>query len=233
MKITILSLSIILAMGVTFAAQGQTSKRMNYTGQWISDNETNDSTSTPEGYSKESNAPRRHKARPTHSPRSSPRTNEVVKVYGVGRYVDSGDGRIVHERHAIYRLEEGSGWKLQPSADQPEVLLGPILGLPKAEYAPEPLRGEVGRDLMATQQNTQTAVEGVRAVTQDQIKIREDLAQSLKRINQNEETLAQELANLKQRVDAPANKGQINNKENNEPKATSETIPGPVSLSAK
>jgi len=232
MKTTILSLSTMLAMGVTFAAQGQTSKRMNYTGQWISDSETNNAPSALEGYSKESNAPRRN-ARRTLSARSSPRTNEVVKVYGVGRYVDSGDDRIIHERHAIYRLEESSGWKLQPSADQPEVLLGPILGLRKTEYAPEPLRGEVGRDIIATKQNTQTAVEGVRAVTQDQIKIREDLAQSLKRINQNEETLAQQLTNLKQRVDASANKGQINNQENNQPKATSETTPGPVSLSAK
>jgi hypothetical protein len=233
MKLIALLISGAVLAGGTFSAQCQTTKRMNYTGQWVSDGEHQDAPSAREGYSKDSGATRRRSSDRDHYRWTSPRTNEVVKAYGVSRYVDAGDGRIMHERHAVYRLEESPDWKLQPSNNQPEVLLGPILGLRKAEYAPEPLRGEVGRDLMATKQNTQTAVDGVRAVTQDQIKIREDLAQSLKRLNQNEATLAQELTELKQRVDASTNKSQNSSKENNQPKATSESTPAPASLSAR
>ena len=34
------------------------------------------------------------------------RQSEQVKVYGVNRYVDPADPRIMHERHAIYRVEQ-------------------------------------------------------------------------------------------------------------------------------
>jgi hypothetical protein len=229
MKIITLLTSTMLVLGGAFSAHGQASKRMNYTGQWTSGSEGKNSVS--EGYSKESNVPSHHRTRHELPVHSSPRASKIVKVYGIGRYVDPGDGRIMHERHVVYRLEEDSGWTLQPSANQPEVLLGPILGLPKAEYAPEPLNGEVGRDLIATKQSSQAALEGVRSVTQDQIKIREDLAQSLKRINQNEETLAQEISSLKARLDAPLNKEQNGNKENSVPKPTPESSPLPMSLS--
>ena len=33
------------------------------------------------------------------------RQTEAVKVYGINRYVDAADSSIMHERHAIYRLE--------------------------------------------------------------------------------------------------------------------------------
>ncbi len=143
--------------------------------------------------------------------------------------------RILHERHPVYRLEESPGWRLQPSATQPsanepDVLLGPILGLRRPEYAPEPLPGEVGRDLIATRQNTQEAIEAVRSVTQDQIKIRQDLDQSLKRINENQETIAKELSNLNQRVETNDRKAQNIGNEHNQARSQPESTPGPVPL---
>jgi hypothetical protein len=51
------------------------------------------------------------------SPRSVPigeggelRQTETVKVYGVNRYIDTADSRLMHERHAVYRLEQQPTW---------------------------------------------------------------------------------------------------------------------------
>src|SRR5262245_3303743 len=37
-----------------------------------------------------------------------------LEVFGMNRYVDPADHRIMHERHAIYRLEQQPGWLLGP-----------------------------------------------------------------------------------------------------------------------
>src|SRR5258707_15469298 len=34
------------------------------------------------------------------------RQSETVKVYGLNRYVDTADPRVMHDRHAVYRLEQ-------------------------------------------------------------------------------------------------------------------------------
>jgi hypothetical protein len=228
MKSIILFIAILL-VGVFSASADpkRPPRRMSYTGQWIGDSDSRGPKGAQplEGYTKE-NGPTRSYSKETHRHRryaasrpdqSGVRTNAVVKVYGVGRYVDPADCRIMHERHAVYRLEESSGWRLQPPPYQPEVLMGPIVGLRRAEYAPEPVAGEVGRELIATRRNTQEAVDGVRTVTQDQLKVRQDLDQNLKRINQNEETLLKELGDLKRRADETESK--IPNTNNNQPKA--------------
>jgi hypothetical protein len=67
------------------------------------------------------------------------REPETVKVYEVNRYVDAGDPRIMHERHAVYRLEEQPTWVTRPPKDRNGIILGPIVGLRKPEYAPEPM----------------------------------------------------------------------------------------------
>ena len=38
------------------------------------------------------------------------RQSETVKVYGMNRYVDTADSRVMHERHAVYRLEQQPAW---------------------------------------------------------------------------------------------------------------------------
>src|SRR5271166_4520637 len=67
------------------------------------------------------------------------RQTEAVKVYGMNRYVDPADTSIMHERHAIYRLEQQPSWITRSPRNQNEVILGSIVGLRKPEYAPEPM----------------------------------------------------------------------------------------------
>ncbi len=77
------------------------------------------------------------------------RQTEAVKVYGMNRYVDAADSNIMHERHAIYRLEEQPSWITRSPRNQNEVILGSIVGLRKPEYAPEPMPGETTREMTA------------------------------------------------------------------------------------
>jgi len=96
------------------------------------------------------------------------RSSESVKVYGINRYVDPNDPRILHERHAIYRLEEQPNWVTRSRSSQDQVLLGPLLGLKRPEYAPEALPGETARDLAKTKQDLKTNEEALHNLQQNQ-----------------------------------------------------------------
>jgi hypothetical protein len=99
------------------------------------------------------------------------RESELVKVYGMNRYVDPSDPKVLHERHAIYRLEQEPRWVTQSDRKEGGIILGPILGLRNAQYAPEPLPGETARDLVQTKQGLQDATRDIRAIQQNQEKL--------------------------------------------------------------
>jgi hypothetical protein len=99
------------------------------------------------------------------------RESESVKVYGMNRYVDPSDPRVLHERHAIYRVEEQPRWVTQSGGKQNAILLGPILGLRNAQYAPDPLPGETARDLVQTKQGLQDANRDIHTIQQNQEKL--------------------------------------------------------------
>jgi hypothetical protein len=99
------------------------------------------------------------------------RESESVKVYGMDRYVDPSDPRVLHERHAIYRIEQQPRWVTQGDRNQNGILLGPVLGLRNAQYAPEPLPGETARDLAQTKQSLQDANRDIHAIQQNQEKL--------------------------------------------------------------
>jgi hypothetical protein len=99
------------------------------------------------------------------------RQSELVKAYGVNRYVDPADSRLMHERHALYRLEEQPAWVTRSPRGQDGVLLGPVVGLRKPEYAPEPLPGETARELMQARRGLQEASQGVKAIQESEQKL--------------------------------------------------------------
>ncbi len=41
------------------------------------------------------------------------RTSEVVKAYPMGRYIEPGSSKVMHEKHTVYRLEGDSGWNMR------------------------------------------------------------------------------------------------------------------------
>jgi hypothetical protein len=99
------------------------------------------------------------------------RQTEQVKVYGVNRYVDPADPRIMHERHAIYRIEQKPAWVTRSKNQSGEILLGPILGLHRPEYAPEPQPGETARDLAETKRGLQDANKDLQSMRDGQQKV--------------------------------------------------------------
>jgi len=99
------------------------------------------------------------------------RQAEQVKVYGVNRYVDPADPRIMHERHAIYRVEQKPAWVTRSKNQSGEILLGPVLGLHRPEYAPEPLPGETARDLAEAKRGVQDASKDLQSMREGQQKL--------------------------------------------------------------
>jgi hypothetical protein len=99
------------------------------------------------------------------------RESESVKAYGMNRYIDPSDPRVLHERHAIYRLEQEPRWITQSNRKEGGILLGPVLGLRNSQYAPEPLPGETARDLVQTKQGLQDATRDIHLIQQNQEKL--------------------------------------------------------------
>ncbi|HEY0791400.1 MAG TPA: hypothetical protein VGD78_10095 [Chthoniobacterales bacterium] len=106
---------------------------------------------------------------------ASVRDRETVKVYGINRYVDPADGRVMHERHAVYRLEQPAGWVLRQPDHAGEVLLGPVLGLKRAEYRPEPIPGETAQALAQQRRALEEAAAGVGGLQDSQRQLADSL----------------------------------------------------------
>jgi hypothetical protein len=102
---------------------------------------------------------------------SNVRQAEMVKVYGVNRYVDPTDPRIMHERHAIYRVEQEPAWVTRSKNQSGQILLGPILGLHRPEYSPDPLPGETARDLAEAKRGLQDATKDLQSMRDGQQKL--------------------------------------------------------------
>jgi hypothetical protein len=106
----------------------------------------------------------------------------------------------MHERHAIYRVEQKPEWVTRSAQNQTEVLLGPILGLRKAEYAPEPLPGETARDLVETHRGLEEANKGVQAVRENQEKLAGSVESLAKRTAEVQQKLTTIVSVLNERL---------------------------------
>lgn len=121
----------------------------------------------------------------------SVRRPEEVKVYGVNRYVDPADSRVLHERHALYRIEKPSGWVARQPDHEGEILLGPVLGLRRAEYRPEPIPGETAQALVQQRRTLQETTVGIQNLQEDQ-----------RRLSASVERLATQSAEAQQKLTA-------------------------------
>jgi hypothetical protein len=76
---------------------------------------------------------------------------EVVRAYHVGRYVDPNDDLVMHEQHAIYRVEENTRWNFHPGLADGNLLAPPPRD---AAFAPAPVNdailAEVNSQRLAT-----------------------------------------------------------------------------------
>jgi hypothetical protein len=155
------------------------------------------------GYSKESSGTARRHRTHTQHPNvsvSAVRSNDIVKVYDIGRYVDPVDCRVMHERHAVYRLESASGWKLQPPVGQNEILLGPIVGLRRAEYHPEPVAGELGQQIQQTRRDAEVAASTTEVLKSQLEALQQRMNDDAARQNQNNAMIADQIRQLREEL---------------------------------
>jgi hypothetical protein len=131
---------------------------------------------------------------------SNLRQSEAVKVYGMNRYIDVADSRVMHERHAIYRLERQPAWITRSPKNQTGMILGPIVGLRKPEYAPEPLPGETSREIFQARRGIQEANEGMNDLRESQLKLTSDVEAIAKNTAEAERKLTAVISVLNERV---------------------------------
>lgn len=76
---------------------------------------------------------------PLASDDSAIRYPEIIRAYHVGRYVDPNDDLIMHERHAVYRVEENARWDFHP-----DTVCGSAFPMPRnAAFSPTPANDAV------------------------------------------------------------------------------------------
>lgn len=128
------------------------------------------------------------------------RQPETVKAYGLNRYIDTADPRIMHERHAIYRLEQQPTWVTRSPRTQNEIILGPIVGLRKPEYAPEPLPGETARQIVQARHGIEQANEGMKGLQESQERLTSTVESLARNTAEAERKLTAVVSVLNERV---------------------------------
>jgi hypothetical protein len=123
-----------------------------------------------------------------------------VKAYGINRYVDPADSRILHERHAIYRLEQQPAWITRSPKYQNEVILGPVVGLKQPEYAPEPLPGETSREIVNARRGVELANESIDSIRQNEEKLAGSVQSLAKETAEAERKLTSVVTVLNERI---------------------------------
>jgi hypothetical protein len=128
------------------------------------------------------------------------REAELVKVYGVNRYVDPADPRIMHERHAVYRVEQQPAWVTRSKNQSGQILLGPILGLHQPEYSPEPLPGETARDLAEAKRGLQDSAKDLQSMRDGQQKLASNVQSLAEQTLDGERKLTTAVGFLNERI---------------------------------
>jgi hypothetical protein len=128
------------------------------------------------------------------------RQAELVKVYGVNRYVDPADPRIMHERHAVYRVEQQPAWVTRSKNQSGQILLGPILGLHRPEFSPEPLPGETARDLAEAKRGLQDSAKDLQSMRDGQQKLASNVQSLAEQTLDGERKLTTAVGLLNERI---------------------------------
>lgn len=124
------------------------------------------------------------------------RTQEELKEYRFGRYVDPGDPRTMHEAHPVYRVESSAAWNLAPGNGA-----GPA---PRANTA-APTSVNSANDAVVVEANKQRAA--TRALSEQTATLNQRLNELSPAIKQTRDVaeqniaLKREMAAIRERLD--------------------------------
>ena len=130
----------------------------------------------------------------------SVRYAENIKAYPLGRYVDSGNSRIMHEGHRIYRVETTPKWNLHPN-EPVSVPLGPVIRIRDSAKTTSVVGDELVAELNRQKEATKTVIQGGQVVSQKLGELTTAL-QTTQQVAVQNAQLKQEVNTTKQRLDA-------------------------------
>ena len=130
----------------------------------------------------------------------SVRYAENIRTYSLGRYVDPGNSRIMHERHSIYRVETTPKWNLHPN-EPVSVPLGPVVHVHDSAREASPVGDELVAELNRQKKATKTVIQEGQVVSQKLGELTTALQKTQQVAVQNAQ-LKQEVNTTKQRLDA-------------------------------
>lgn len=132
------------------------------------------------------------------------RYGEVVKVYAANRYVDPTDPRTMHERHAVYRVEQDPEFVLNAKRRKQETILGPVVGLRRPEYAPAAQSNEIGREVLTTRQNSEALTAAVSSMARNQAIMADQMQKNAATTGRTEANLGKALIEVNRRMEGIA-----------------------------
>jgi hypothetical protein len=122
------------------------------------------------------------------------RTEDQLREYRFGRYVDARDPLVMHEGHPIYRVETSAHWDLRPNK----------LSLPRRDIVQSP--SVSANDAVVAEVNKQRAA--TRAFTEQATALNQKLTELGKAVSQTEEiaknnlSLKKDVADLREHLDS-------------------------------
>jgi hypothetical protein len=136
----------------------------------------------------------------------SVRTEEALKSYPHGRYVDPGDANVMHEAGVIHRVEQSPEWNLRPNGPQ-NLDLGPVTARRDEAAANNPYTAELEQLFKQQQQYMAAIIEQndatskALATVQEKAAALEETRQEQARLKTQLEGLAQDNQQLRQELE--------------------------------
>ena len=133
----------------------------------------------------------------------SVRYGENLKMYSFGRYVDPNDGLVMHEAHAVYRVETTAKWNLHPSVPV-TVPSGPVVGLIDPAHKDSPTTSEVVAEVGRQKAATLALMEQGQRMNQSLAQLSKTLAATTQ-VSVENIRLKNEMSTAEKRLDALEN----------------------------
>lgn len=116
---------------------------------------------------------------------NSVQTESEVTAIQFNRYPDPGNKNLMHEAHIVYRRDNQPQWKLQPSSSDQQILVGPQTTEGRGELKP------------VQSQGLETYLREQRTSLARQQKVMASVAEGMRELAQQQQSLAREVAELK------------------------------------
>ena len=130
----------------------------------------------------------------------SVRYGENMKTYPVGRYIDPNNGLVMHEAHAVYRVETTAKWNLHANAPV-RVLGGPVLGIVDPARRDAPMTAEVVAEVQRQKAATQALLDQGARISQALSQLSQS-ASGTKHLGDETSRLREEVSLTRRRLEA-------------------------------